>query len=1514
MYCIAADGTVYTSTEEAGINFEEENTEFTLYYEYDGDSTPLYANIWQHAGVEFGDDAATSSDWGWDNPQAEFETVETDTDWHYTTFKILSADEHDGITVYAGDSSTTLGEYDDQWNNTAIYAQLVSGESDVYCIGADGTVYTSTEEAGINFEEPQIIREFEFDTDPVEGGPVDSELFVEPVEGLMKGFITGADISSYASIIASHATYKDAEGHILDDAGFFNLLKSSGVNYVRIRAWVDPYDENGKGYGGGNCDVETATYIGKLATDAGLRVLIDFHYSDFWTDPGKQNAPKAWKNLSLEDKAATLKQWTIDSLTAIIDGGVDVGMVQLGNETTTGFCGEKNIDKMCVLFAAASEGVQAVEEAENTKIMMAIHLTNPENKGFNSFAKSLNDNGVVYDVFATSYYPYWHGTLENLTSELSTVARNYGKYVMVAETSYVRTLEDGDGHPNTVREGNNDKDLPYVVSEQGQALHIRNVVQAVADVPDNKGIGVFWWEPAWIPVENWADADDKDAVLESNKAKWEENGSGWASSYGGEYDAAAAEWFGGSAVDNESWFDFDGKAVESIKVFDMARYGTTAEDYLIEVSDTEYSFVDGEECEMPETVEALYASGEIYDVEVVWDEEVLEAAIAEGPGEYEIPGTVTYNEEEYDVICVLTIEQPNLLVNPSFEEGTRATDWPITGTGADYTERNMANNIKTGSWGLHFWSNSAFGFMVSQNVTLDRGVYKYGGYLQGDKDGDDDIYEVFVKSGETTIDEDSKTLDGWNKWVNPEISEIVVTEDDTELTFGIYVKGSAEAWGMFDDMYLYKTADLFTVTFDNNGYGEAPDSVDVIAGEKVKQPDDLAQVEADGDVDVEFIGWFTTDDCTEEFDFDTEIDEDTIIYAGWQQYFTVTPDENGHGTAPDPQRVKAGEKAEEPDALEADEADYVRFTGWFKDADCTEEFDFDDDIDENTTIYAGWEHAHRFNHEVRKDATCTEKGYEEYWVCTDPNCGKMYSDADGVNKIEKPVEIPSKGHDWTKVKYVWSKDYSTCTASRLCRNDHAHDQIETVASTFERVDPTDTEEGSITYTAVFENPAFGTRTKVIGICTVSFDNGGYGVEPESQNIKVGDKAEEPDALVAGEDDYVVFTGWYKDADCTELFDFDEAIVDDVLIYAGWEHAHGLRHEEKKEATCTEDGYEEYWVCKDPDCGKMFSDADGENEIEKPVVIASEGHDWTDVTYDWAEDYSSCTASRLCNNDHEHDQSETVNTTSETVEPTATEKGSVTYTATFKNSDFGTDTKVVELDPLGTAEYEFEETSQELNWKPGDGDMTLVAHCGVGADDKDTFIHFLRAKLGKKVPGKTTVFKTLTKEQYKAESGSLRLTLYESFLKTLTPGEYILRAEFDDGYVDTTFTIEAEEDIEPIDDEPTEATTEDTTEATTEATSTEETTSEDTTTEEITTEEVTTEATTSSEETVSTEATTKDDAKAAQDASVEENTTSGNTTNEPKTADETPVAAMMLTLLISAAGLTYILGLKRKKER
>jgi len=211
-------------------------------------------------------------------------------------------------------------------------------------------------------------------------------------------------------------------------------------------------------------------------------------------------------------------------------------------------------------------------------------------------------------------------------------------------------------------------------------------------------------------------------------------------------------------------------------------------------------------------------------------------------------------------------------------------------------------------------------------------------------------------------------------------------------------------------------------------------------------------------------------------------------------------------------------------------------------------------------------------------------------------------------------------------------------------------------------------------------------------------------------------------------------------------------------------------------------------------------------------------------------------------------------------------------------------------------------------------MTLVAHCGVGADDKDTFIHFLRAKLGKKVPGKTTVFKTLTKEQYKAESGSLRLTLYESFLKTLTPGEYILRAEFDDGYVDTTFTIEAEEDIEPIDDEPTEATTEDTTEATTEATSTEETTSEDTTTEEITTEEVTTEATTSSEETVSTEATTKDDAKAAQDASVEENTTSGNTTNEPKTADETPVAAMMLTLLISAAGLTYILGLKRKKER
>ena len=171
-----------------------------------------------------------------------------------------------------------------------------------------------------------------------------------------------------------------------------------------------------------------------------------------------------------------------------------------------------------------------------------------------------------YDVFASSYYPYWHGTLENLSQVLSKIAETYGKKVMVAETSYAFTAEDTDFSSNTIGEGSAVV-TDYPMTLQGQANLVRAVIDTVVNKTTN-GIGVFYWEGTWISAGG--------ASWEENSALWEKNGSGWASSFAAEYDPEdAGQWYGGCAVDNQALFDKDGKALESLKIFTLVRSGNT---------------------------------------------------------------------------------------------------------------------------------------------------------------------------------------------------------------------------------------------------------------------------------------------------------------------------------------------------------------------------------------------------------------------------------------------------------------------------------------------------------------------------------------------------------------------------------------------------------------------------------------------------------------------------------------------------------------------------------------------------------------------------------------------------------------------------------------------------------------------------------------------------------------------------------------------------------------------------
>lgn len=378
------------------------------------------------------------------------------------------------------------------------------------------------------------------------------EVWKTPIEGISDDFIFGMDASSLLAEENSGVKYYDFDGNEQDALKTF---ADSGINYIRLRVWNDPYDENGNGYGGGNNDLPTAIELGKRATDYGMKVMIDFHYSDFWADPKRQHAPKAWEGLSVEEKAEALYDFTKDSLTQLLDAGVDVGMVQIGNEINYGMSGEKQFEKVVELLKAGSLAVREASEAYGKEIDVVVHYTRIQDKAeVLTLVERLIRSELDFDMIGMSYYPFWDGSFENMSRVLELINEKYGKKAFIAETSYCYTTEDGDGFGNSL----SSKDLVkgYPASVEGQATVIHDICQCVSDV---KGIGIFYWEGAWIPVGP-ANAD--------NSAIWEQYGSGWASSYASDYDPEdAGKYYGGSSWDNQAFFDFEGHPLESLKVF-----------------------------------------------------------------------------------------------------------------------------------------------------------------------------------------------------------------------------------------------------------------------------------------------------------------------------------------------------------------------------------------------------------------------------------------------------------------------------------------------------------------------------------------------------------------------------------------------------------------------------------------------------------------------------------------------------------------------------------------------------------------------------------------------------------------------------------------------------------------------------------------------------------------------------------------------------------------------------------
>lgn len=637
-------------------------------------------------------------------------------------------------------------------------------------------------------------------------------VYVEPIDGLSEDFIRGVDISSIIAEEKSGVVYYNEEGAEQD---IFQTLAQNGVNYIRVRVWNDPYDENGSGYGGGNNDTKTAAEIGARAAKYGMKLCVDYHYSDFWADPNKQQCPKAWEGMAIEDKSEALYQFTKESLSEIIDAGAVIGMVQIGNETNNGMSGETDWTKRRQLMQAGSRAIRETAQETGQDMQIAVHFTDvSDKKGTLAIAQKLLDKEIDYDIFAVSYYPFWHGSLENLTDVLREISGEYGKKVLVAETSYPYTDGDGDGSANSI--GGTDVTPEYAVSAQGQTNEIRDVCAAVADVGE-AGLGVFYWEPAWIPVNVYQeDAPDAASALLANQESWEKNGSGWASSYAASYDPKdAGVYYGGSSWDNQALFDYEGHPLESLKVFKYLHCGTLVELAVESILPVELSVPLDGEVVMPQTVCVVYNDRSVAEIPIRWDEAKLSGIDTSAAGEYEVngdfgtltdsalsPAVIEYLEQE-QVTAKISVNQKNMVANSSFEEEDTSM-WVITEKSGGMTDfQNKEADAKSGVMALHFYSTGEVSFTAEQTITgLTPGTYEFGLYIQGGDAGDSSDMYIYADNGTERLEQETGVA-GWCNWQNPEISGITVGEDGT-LTIGASVSCAAKGWGTLDDFYLYQ--------------------------------------------------------------------------------------------------------------------------------------------------------------------------------------------------------------------------------------------------------------------------------------------------------------------------------------------------------------------------------------------------------------------------------------------------------------------------------------------------------------------------------------------------------------------------------------------------------------------------------------------------------------------------------------------------------------------------------------
>ncbi|WP_305954007.1 glycoside hydrolase family 53 protein [Paenibacillus odorifer] len=314
-------------------------------------------------------------------------------------------------------------------------------------------------------------------------------------------FINGMDISFLDEIEqGGGAYYSGAEESVEKPEDLLYILKDNGVNAIRLRIWNDPP--------GGFCNLERTLIMAKRIKEAGLNFLLDFHYSDKWADPANQSKPKAWENLDFTGLTSAVYEYTREVLELLQSQGTMPDMVQIGNEITPGMLwNEGKVDgewdtteqweQFITLVQAGIAGAKAV--ASDLSIM--IHIDRgADHPASRNFYDRFFEHGVNFDVIGLSFYSWWHGTLDDLRSNLNELTVRYNKDIIVVETAYPWTLNAPEGFPLIVSE---EKQLHegYPATVEGQTKYMKDFISVIENIPNGKGIGFYYWEPAWVPSQ-----------------------------------------------------------------------------------------------------------------------------------------------------------------------------------------------------------------------------------------------------------------------------------------------------------------------------------------------------------------------------------------------------------------------------------------------------------------------------------------------------------------------------------------------------------------------------------------------------------------------------------------------------------------------------------------------------------------------------------------------------------------------------------------------------------------------------------------------------------------------------------------------------------------------------------------------------------------------------------------------------------------------------------------------------